>query len=101
MGVGQGLIAGALVTFGITYATAGMLRQNAATIHLETQAAVGYWTNRNVPVPHVSNKMQWYEHDVVEGAKDLWNEQISRSVAAIYDMRIGERASAAIASLFN
>ena len=101
MGVGQGFIAGALVTFGLTYATAGMFRINAAKVHLESQAALGYWNNRNVPVPHVSNRIEYEYHDIIEGAKDLWNEQVSKGVGAVYNMRIGERTSAAIASIFN
>jgi hypothetical protein len=100
-GITHGLLAGALVTTALTYATASQFRTTASTVHLESLTAADIWQSRDIPTPLVSNKNTFYKRDVVEGAKDLWNEEVMRAVTWWYGLRVGDKTAAAIAGLFN
>lgn len=99
-GITHGVLTGVLVTSGLAYLTARQFENNAGTIKREIGQCIDIAEHKQEAVPHVSNVRTYYSSSVVEGAKDLWNEEVIGAVNWWYGLKVGSRLMAAISDAF-
>lgn len=97
-GIVQGALAGSLACLTLTYFTQQRLQATQLVLHESLTASVATLETRNDPVVPVSNIRAYTTQEWQQGARDIWNEEVIRSVNWFYGLNLGNAAVGLIES---
>ncbi|KAH3664167.1 hypothetical protein OGAPHI_004881 [Ogataea philodendri] len=82
----HGFLGGVLLTGSLAYLTSREFRINQGIVSQSLRESSRIIEERNLPVPHQSNVLQYQDKTVSESIKDIWNHEVIKSVNYLYSL---------------